>query len=128
MENGISSFPRHACCLPALRNHEELDIGSIAVCKFETLFGIDGDDEGSTETAMEEGGDCKIHHWVAFDWEIKFVHVYREGNFAADALATYAFSWPLGLNALDVAPAFLHQFLLADIEGRGCLRLRLCGG
>ncbi|KAF7815394.1 putative ribonuclease H protein At1g65750 family [Senna tora] len=68
----------------------------------------------------------QIHHWVAFDWEIKFVHVHREGNFAADALATFAFSWPLGLNALNDAPAFLHQFLLADIEGRGCLRL--CGG
>ncbi|KAF7801547.1 putative ribonuclease H protein At1g65750 family [Senna tora] len=67
----------------------------------------------------------QIHHWVAFDWEIKFVHVHREGNFTTDALATYAFSWPLGLNALDDAPAILHQFLLADIEGRGCLRL--CG-
>ncbi|KAF7826521.1 putative reverse transcriptase [Senna tora] len=68
----------------------------------------------------------QIHHWVAFDWEIKFVHVHREENFAADALGTYAFSWPLGLNTLDDAPACLHQFLLADIEGRGCLRL--CGG
>ncbi|KAF7824072.1 putative ribonuclease H protein At1g65750 family [Senna tora] len=61
----------------------------------------------------------QIHHWVAFDWEIKFVPVHREGNFAVDALATYAFSWPLGLNVLDDAAAILHQFLLADIEGRG---------
>ncbi|KAF7842846.1 ribonuclease H [Senna tora] len=34
----------------------------------------------------------QIHHWVAFNWEIKFVHVHREGNFVADALATFAFS------------------------------------
>ncbi|KAF7812611.1 uncharacterized protein G2W53_033587 [Senna tora] len=34
MENGIGSFPRYACCLPALSDQEESDIGNIAVCKF----------------------------------------------------------------------------------------------
>ncbi|KAF7841606.1 putative reverse transcriptase [Senna tora] len=67
-----------------------------------------------------------IHHWDAFDWEIKFVHVHREGNFATDALAAYAFSRPLGLNTFDDASACLHQLLLVDTKGRGCLRL--CDG
>ncbi|KAF7844220.1 uncharacterized protein G2W53_001125 [Senna tora] len=30
MENGIGSFPRYACCLPALSDQEKSDLGSIA--------------------------------------------------------------------------------------------------
>ncbi|KAF7829553.1 ribonuclease H [Senna tora] len=68
----------------------------------------------------------QIHHWATFDWEVRFVHVHREGNYAADALAAYAFSRPLGLHVLEAAPICLHQCLLDDLAGRGCHRL--CGG
>lgn len=57
------------------------------------------------------------------DWEIQFRHVFREANFSADYLASYAFKFPLGFYVLKVPPLDILQFLDKDCHGVATQRL-----
>ncbi|KAF7823270.1 Ribonuclease H protein [Senna tora] len=43
----------------------------------------------------------RIHYWIARDWEVQVVHIHREGNCAADAMAGHALGVSLDLNILN---------------------------
>ena len=50
-------------------------------------------------------------------WEIKFAHIYREGNRCADAIANHALFLPQGLYILDELPHAVRKILMEDIMG-----------
>ncbi|WCJ23870.1 Polynucleotidyl transferase ribonuclease H-like superfamily protein [Euphorbia peplus] len=50
-------------------------------------------------------------------WEVRIVHVYREGNRAADWLANFAGLLSLGHHEFDVPPAGIQDILVADCSG-----------
>ncbi|CAA7054619.1 unnamed protein product [Microthlaspi erraticum] len=57
------------------------------------------------------------HGFILKDWEVRFLHVYREANHLADGLATYAFSLPSGLHVFDLVPPDLATVLRDDVCG-----------
>ncbi|CAA7042099.1 unnamed protein product [Microthlaspi erraticum] len=57
------------------------------------------------------------HGFISKDWEVRFLHVYREANHLADGLATYAFSLPSGLHVFDLVPPDLATVLRDDVCG-----------
>ncbi|KAF7826456.1 uncharacterized protein G2W53_017620 [Senna tora] len=60
----------------------------------------------------------RIHHWFSYDWEVKVLHIHREGNYATNAMAGKAFSCSTELVIFQDAPGFLFQLLLSDLEGK----------
>ncbi|KAF7843717.1 pentatricopeptide repeat-containing protein [Senna tora] len=46
----------------------------------------------------------RIRELTKLDWQIKMVHIFRDGNRLADRLANYAFELPLGLNLFNSPP------------------------
>ncbi|WCJ36333.1 Polynucleotidyl transferase ribonuclease H-like superfamily protein [Euphorbia peplus] len=74
-------------------------------------------------------GHVNVHHpygWIVREcqeflkrsWDIRFLHVYREGNRAADWMANFAGSLALGHHECVVPPAGLQEFLDDDRSGR----------
>lgn len=57
------------------------------------------------------------------DWDIQFCHVYREANRVADDLASFAFSFLLGVFSLGVAPDRVIPLLSDDVSGKSFVRL-----
>lgn len=51
------------------------------------------------------------------DWNVDLKHIYCEANFAADALANYAHSLPLGLHIFSFSPAVINPFVRHDMYG-----------
>ncbi|EEF49108.1 nucleic acid binding protein, putative [Ricinus communis] len=58
-----------------------------------------------------------IRQYLNREWEVSIVHIYRESNFAADALAFLAANFPLGYHELGAASNDLLDMLYHDIEG-----------
>ena len=59
------------------------------------------------------------------DWLTKVEHIYREANEAADFLASYSFSFPLGLYCFQSIPPNMLSILLNDVHGVAQSRLVL---
>lgn len=55
-------------------------------------------------------------------WEISVSHCDREDNRAADWIATYGLSNPIGLHVFTQAPRGLEQILLEDKQRKALLR------
>ncbi|KAK9134188.1 hypothetical protein Syun_013518 [Stephania yunnanensis] len=51
------------------------------------------------------------------DWEIQVMHTHREGNRAADWLATYAAQHSIGTHILDLCPSALSGIIREDLSG-----------
>ncbi|KAL8162024.1 hypothetical protein V2J09_013513, partial [Rumex salicifolius] len=51
------------------------------------------------------------------DWEIQFRHIFREGNRVADALATLAFDFPVGITCFVSPPISVFFFVSEDSRG-----------
>lgn len=66
---------------------------------------------------------CPIQEMLKRDWNVDLKHIYREANYAADALANYAHSLPLGLHIFNSPPAFINPFVWHDMYGVGYPRL-----
>ncbi|KAF7812112.1 ribonuclease H [Senna tora] len=65
----------------------------------------------------------RIHHWVAVDWDVSFLHCFREGNFATDAVAGMACNaFGAGLSLLHSVPAGLEPILRREDAGVGVAR------
>lgn len=56
-----------------------------------------------------------IQEMLKRDWNVNLKHIYREANFAADALANYAHSFPLGLYIFSSPPAVINPFVRHDM-------------
>lgn len=54
---------------------------------------------------------------LAQNWQVSVHHIYREANFAADFLATFALSLPLGLHSLLSPPPGVEFWLRSDSLG-----------
>ncbi|KAF7812094.1 ribonuclease H [Senna tora] len=66
---------------------------------------------------------CRIQHWVAVDWDVSFLHCFREGNFVADAVAGMACNaFSAGLSLLHSVPAGWEPILRRDAAGVGVAR------
>ena len=55
--------------------------------------------------------------FISRDWLVKISHVYREANYLADGLATYAFSLSFGLHFFEDVPDCVAYVLLEDFQG-----------
>lgn len=64
-----------------------------------------------------------IQEMLKRDWNVDLKHIYREANFAADALANYAHSLPLGLYIFSSPPAVINPFVRHDMQGVAYPRL-----
>ncbi|KAF7838057.1 putative ribonuclease H protein [Senna tora] len=64
----------------------------------------------------------RIQTLSAQDWLVSCVHVLREGNMAADAVAAHALTMLDNLAVFTMAPAFLTRWLKHDSDGNGALR------
>ncbi|KAL9457182.1 hypothetical protein AB3S75_006260 [Citrus x aurantiifolia] len=64
-----------------------------------------------------------IRELISRDWVVKVNHIYREANIAADFLASFSLSCPLGLQVLTVAPPNLQSILRNDVSGVAHSRL-----
>ncbi|CAN1120508.1 Putative ribonuclease H protein At1g65750 [Linum perenne] len=51
------------------------------------------------------------------DWEVTITHTYREGNFAADYLASLGHQFPLGAHLVSIHDSNLNYFLRRDCIG-----------
>ncbi|KAF7801750.1 ribonuclease H [Senna tora] len=58
-----------------------------------------------------------IRQMVERDWEVQFKHTYREGNDAADAMASYAHSVGYDLSFLELTPVQVTKVLDDDSRG-----------
>ncbi|CAI0542875.1 unnamed protein product [Linum tenue] len=56
-------------------------------------------------------------------WETEIEHVFREGNVAADFLASTGHSLPLGVHLISIPSPLLNFWLLYDLEGNQSPRL-----
>ncbi|CAN0859752.1 Putative ribonuclease H protein At1g65750 [Linum grandiflorum] len=45
----------------------------------------------------------QVQELLQRDWEVKIIHIFREGNFLADHLAGQGHSRPLGTHSVDVS-------------------------
>ncbi|KAK9190090.1 hypothetical protein WN943_018691 [Citrus x changshan-huyou] len=59
------------------------------------------------------------------DWLTKVEHIYREANEAADFLASYSFSFSLGLHCFQSIPPNMPSILIKDVHGVAHSRLVL---
>lgn len=64
-----------------------------------------------------------IQEMLKRDWNVDLKHIYREVNSAADALANYAHSLPLGLYIFSSPSAFINLFVWHDMYGVAYPRL-----
>ncbi|KAL9411534.1 hypothetical protein AB3S75_045186 [Citrus x aurantiifolia] len=64
-----------------------------------------------------------IRELLSREWVVKVNHIYREANIAADFLASFSLSFPLGLQLLTVAPPNLQRILHNDMSGVAHSRL-----
>ncbi|KAL9438044.1 hypothetical protein AB3S75_023834 [Citrus x aurantiifolia] len=58
-----------------------------------------------------------IKDYLNLDWQVSLSHIYREANFAADYMANFAFSIPLGLIVYPTPPLGVRSFLFHDSYG-----------
>src|ERR1044072_4545311 len=116
LEDGCLGFAR-ACVLPMFCGQ---NFGQFSPCC--SLLGIESD---SALAIKLINGVCSDRHpyaaivfqikaWKDKDWEVKFVHVYREANRVADCLANMARSLPLGVHVLRDPPASCRDLLFSD--------------
>ena len=66
-----------------------------------------------------------IRELLARDWIVHMEHVYREANSAADFLASYSLTKPLGLHVLPFPPPDIVGLLCNDAYGIAHSRLVL---
>lgn len=69
--------------------------------------------------------DVLAHRCKSFlrrPWVVRVSKIFREANFAADRLANWAITQPVGFHLLPRPPEFLARILEADIRGVGCSR------
>ncbi|KAI9071153.1 hypothetical protein K1719_046886 [Acacia pycnantha] len=59
----------------------------------------------------------RINQLRAQDWRVNLTHVYREGNYCADVLATHALKLNIGLHTLEDPPDGLMTILHEDAVG-----------
>ncbi|KAF7834749.1 ribonuclease H [Senna tora] len=64
----------------------------------------------------------QIHSLVNDDWEVSFLHIYREGNRAADAMAAFSHHASHDLCVLDNPPSHVISILEDDALGVGFFR------
>ncbi|CAI0544574.1 unnamed protein product [Linum tenue] len=60
---------------------------------------------------------------LALDWQVQLIHVYREGNFVADYLASAGHKLQQGLHFVDEPDPILNYWLLYDLIGVETSRL-----
>lgn len=58
-----------------------------------------------------------IQELLKCEWRVDIKHIYCEANFAADALANYAHSLPVGLYIFNSPLASINHILLHDLYG-----------
>ncbi|EEF35975.1 hypothetical protein RCOM_1028550 [Ricinus communis] len=54
---------------------------------------------------------------INWDWHIKVVHTYQEGNRCADLLANLSFDVDIGCHSLDAPPDPVQEIMIQDIQG-----------
>ncbi|CAI0464258.1 unnamed protein product [Linum tenue] len=58
-----------------------------------------------------------IRRSLSLEWEVTIDHVFREGNFVADFLASRGHALPVGLHVVDVPGPILGYWLYYDTIG-----------
>ncbi|CAI0436867.1 unnamed protein product [Linum tenue] len=58
-----------------------------------------------------------IRNLLARDWEVSIDHVFREGNYAADYMASVSHDLPVGIHLFDVPDPRLSYWLMYDLVG-----------
>ena len=66
-----------------------------------------------------------IQELIGRDWLIQMNHIYWEANAAADFLATYSLSFPVGLHYFQSPPSNMLNILNNDVSGVAHSRLVL---
>ncbi|KAF7808310.1 putative ribonuclease H protein At1g65750 family [Senna tora] len=64
----------------------------------------------------------QIRHFLSRDWLVKILHIFLEGNMAADPVAAAAFDSNMKLVTFTDTPLFLRSWLKYDIDGNGYFR------
>ncbi|CAN1179328.1 Putative ribonuclease H protein At1g65750, partial [Linum perenne] len=59
---------------------------------------------------------------IAREWTVEVEHVYREGNQAADYLASIGFNYPLGTHEISIIDCNLNYFVRLDSLGVSTVR------
>ena len=67
----------------------------------------------------------EIQALLGRDWLTKVEHIYREANEAADFMASYSFSFSLGLHRFQSIPQNMLSILINDVHGVAHSRLVL---
>ncbi|CAI0393094.1 unnamed protein product [Linum tenue] len=65
---------------------------------------------------------AEIRRWLARDWQVHIVHVYREANVVADYLANLGHLCSVGSHVIAAPDAALSYWLYHDIIGVGTTR------
>ncbi|CAN0856178.1 Putative ribonuclease H protein At1g65750 [Linum grandiflorum] len=71
-------------------------------------------DQITHQHSSEVANFCELLDW---NWMVKVEHVYREGNRAADYLASHGDSLPIGVHSIYVSDPTLSMHILYDLLG-----------
>ncbi|CAN1156960.1 Putative ribonuclease H protein At1g65750 [Linum perenne] len=75
---------------------------------------IEADNEPRHQHAMEV---LDLRELLHHEWEVRLMHVYKEGNHAADFLAGIGFIHPIGCHMVSTSNVSLGCFLRYDCFG-----------
>ena len=64
----------------------------------------------------------RAHALLRLDWEVKVEHVFREGNRAANAIASLGHALSLGCHYFDSVPLSIQEIIREDMEVIGFFR------
>ncbi|CAN1156400.1 Putative ribonuclease H protein At1g65750 [Linum perenne] len=73
-------------------------------------------DTTSNQHAMET---MQFQEFKGRDWRLRIEHTYREGNQAADFLASIGYGYPVGSHSVDLSDSILGYFLRLELFGIG---------
>ncbi|CAN1318125.1 Putative ribonuclease H protein At1g65750 [Linum perenne] len=74
---------------------------------------------GDTMTSRHAMEISQFQDLVERDWLVTVEHTYREGNQAADFLASIGYGYPIGSHTFDISDSRLGYFLRLDCFGVG---------
>ncbi|CAN1185707.1 Putative ribonuclease H protein At1g65750 [Linum perenne] len=80
------------------------------VLKMDSRAAIDLLSNGDTSTNQHVMETMQFQELMGRDWDLEIEHTYREGNQAADFLASIGYGYPFGSHNVDLSDSRLEYF------------------
>ncbi|CAN1198722.1 Putative ribonuclease H protein At1g65750 [Linum perenne] len=89
------------------------------VLKMDSRAAIDLLSNGDASTNQHSMETMQFQELMGRDWDLEIEHTYREGNQAADFLASIGYGYPFGSHNVDLSDSSFGYFLRLDLFGIG---------